>query len=161
MTFTRFRVLLVVALVGGVLAWAGGRVYVSRASALPRMPWATAALLGLLALSVLVAALTLRGRLQHRPGRRPVPPLGAARFAVLAKASSHAGALLCGAYLGLAVVLAPDLETALARAQLLPVGLSALAAGALVGAGLLLEHVCRLPPQEREDVDRNGPSAAA
>jgi hypothetical protein len=161
-SFTRLRVLGLIALVGGVLAWAGGRVWVSRAATLPRVPLASAALLALVAVAVLLAALSLRGRLAHRPGRRPVPPLGAARFAVLAKASSHAGALLCGGYLGLLVVVVPDLETAAARAQLLSVGLSALAAALLVGAGLLLEHVCRLPPGERGADDQDdGPSAAA
>lgn len=162
MTFTRLRVLLVIALVGGVLTWAGGRVWVSRTSSLPRVPIATAILLALLACAVLVAALSLRGRLQHRPGRRPVPPLGAARFVVLAKASSHAGALLCGGYLGLMVVLLPEIETSLARAQLFAVGLSALAAGLLCGAGLLLEHVCRLPPEEHPgDHDKDDPSRTA
>jgi hypothetical protein len=162
-TATRWRVLLVIALVGGVLTWAGARVAASRASGIPRVPITTAALLGLLAVAVLLAALSLRGRLQGRPGRRPVPPLGAARFAVLAKAASHAGAALVGVYAGLALFYLPALDTGLRREQVVATGASAVAAALLVGAGLVLERICRVPPEDRgEDRDRSdGPSAAA
>lgn len=144
---TRAGTLLALAIGAGLVAY--GAVDLFRLD-LPPMPWTLpVALLGL-ALGVVVTALALRGRLRGDPDAKPIDPLAAARTVVLAKACSHAGALLGGAYAGVAVYLVLEYESDERRTDALVTALSALAAAALLAAGLLLERFCRVPPSDDE-----------
>jgi hypothetical protein len=88
------------------------------------------------------------------PGGEPVDPLAVARYAVLAKASSLAGAIFTGWYAGLLPWLwfeagrLPD-----AANDLPPTVGGLLASAALVAVALWLERACRVPepPGEAED----------
>lgn len=113
----------------------------------------------LLAFAVVEAALgaSLRARIQRRPGTRPVQPLTAAKAVALAKASSLAGAITLGAWLGVLGYVLP------LRAQLPPAAsdsitavIGAVCAAALVASGLWLEHCCRTPnfPDVHQPEDR-------
>ncbi len=112
------------------------------------IPGLSAAALWLLAIAVATWAALLGPRLRKAPGTTPVPPLAAARAAVLGMAASRMGALVAGMYLGIVGGTWSALDT--------PAGLStvtasaASAAGALgaVAAGLWLERICRLPKGE-------------
>jgi hypothetical protein len=89
-----------------------------------------------------------------RASQEPVEPLTVARFAVLAKASSLAGALFLGFYAGLLpwlVIEASRLPDA--AADLPPAVGGLLASGALLGAALWLERACRVPkpPGDEEE----------
>ena len=93
----------------------------------------------------------LRARIRHEPGTRPVQPLVAARAVLLAKASSVAGAVVGGAWLGLLVFTAPQAGTIPAAASdtaAAAVGLGC--ALVLVGGALWLEHCCRTPDDTNE-----------
>ncbi|RJK96033.1 DUF3180 domain-containing protein [Vallicoccus soli] len=143
MTPTRPAVL--VALVLGALAVAAGVLLLARPS-LPAVPWTLPVALGTVAAGLLAASLSFRRRLRGAPGARPYDPLQAARMVVLAKACSHAGAVLAGAYGGVALALVLTSSSPARRAD---AGLSALAALAALGVlavGLLLERFCRVPP---------------
>ncbi|MGN6332559.1 MAG: DUF3180 domain-containing protein [Motilibacteraceae bacterium] len=124
---------------------------------LPPVPWSLPAALAVVDLGVLVAALSFRRRLRGLPGAKPYDPLHAARMVVLAKACSHAGAVLAGAYGGLALALALVSSSAARRQDALFSGLAALAALGLVAVGLLLERFCKLPP--RDDADHDADTA--
>lgn len=107
----------------------------------------------LLAVTELVMAKVVRDRVMHRrdragrPPARPLHPLQVARAAVLAKASSTAGAVVLGGYSGLLAWTLPRRdELTVAASDALVSGLSALAALALVIAALVLEWACRRPP---------------
>ena len=107
----------------------------------------------LLTVTELAMAKVVRDRLTHRldrygrPPARPLHPLQVARAAVLAKASSTAGAVVLGAYSGLFAWTLPRRdELTVAGSDALVAGLSALAALALVLAALVLERACRTPP---------------
>ena len=113
----------------------------------------------LLAFAVVEAVLgfTVRARIRRRPGTRPMPALTAAKAVLLAKASSLAGALVAGAWLGVLGYLLPrrsDLTAAAADTVAAVIG--AVCAVALVAAGLWLEHCCRTPdpPLPRDAADR-------
>jgi hypothetical protein len=69
-------------------------------------------------------------------------------MAALAKAASHAGALLIGAYAGVVLYLLGGDESPLRRERALVAGAAALASVALVAAGLFLERVCRVQPPD-------------
>lgn len=157
MSRTRFRLLAGIALATGALSWSLLRVWTLRSGALPQVPWSAAVVLAVFGATVLVAAALLRPRLRHKPGTRPVPPLVAARFAVLALASSRAGAVLTGLYAGYLLVVVPDLETGYRRGLALAAGACVLGSLLLTVAGLVLERVCRIPPEDGQQA--NGQAA--
>jgi hypothetical protein len=125
----------------------------------PQLPVYAPVTLVLLAVTELGMAKVVSDRLAHRldrrgrPRGRPLHPMQVARAAVLAKASSTAGAVLLGAYAGLfAWTLPRRAEQAFAERDALISGLSALSALALVAAALVLERACRTP--DDRDLER-------
>jgi len=148
---TKIRMLLAVAVVAGLLSWSLARAWAARSGTVPQVPWSAAVVIGVFAAAVLAAAAFLRPRLRRRPGHRPLHPLVAARFAVLALASSRAGAALIGLYGGFAVSVLDDLDTDYRRRLAVVAGVCVAAGVLLTVAGLVLERVCRLPPDEPED----------
>lgn len=151
MTPTRRSVLLalavVVAAVGGGLGSA-----LDSFGAPPAVPRSAPGALVLLAAIVLAVALALRARLrdvrERRPGARPVDPLLAARAVVLAKSAALGGALVGGLYAGYTAYLVIDLANAARRGLALRSGLCVVGGVLLVAVGLLLERVCRIPPED-------------
>ena len=91
-------------------------------------------------------ARVVRDKVRGRSAGRPLHPIQVARAAVLAKASSLAGAILLGLYGGVFAWTFLRRDTyATAGDDARVAGLSALAALALVAAALLLERACRTP----------------
>lgn len=120
---------------------------------LPNLPLYAPVTLVLLTITELGMAKVVRDRLAHRldrsgrPPARKLHPMQVARAAVLAKASSTAGAVLLGAYAGLLAWTLPRRdELTVAASDALVAALSAVAALSLVVAALLLERACRTPP---------------
>jgi Protein of unknown function (DUF3180) len=149
------RPLLIAAVVAATafLTWAIVR---TSYAALPLLPWTAAPTLALLGLGEAYTALFIRQRVRRRPGTRPIEPLVVARLAALAKASSHASAVIAGAFAGIAVHLVgmldkPDPE----RDFLVSVG-TFLAAVALIAGALFLEYACRVPKEPKDKRDRPG-----
>lgn len=139
-------------LVGGLAAAAAGWLLLSFFyGRMPPLPWLpTVTVAGLAALEAFLAQNTA-ARIRHRPGAGPVDPLAVARYAVLAKASSLAGALFAGFSAGLLGWLA--LEPTKAATDDIPAAISALiASSALIAAALWLERSCRVP-DEPDDSD--------
>lgn len=147
------RPLLLIAVVLGVAAvtWAVLRfTYMS----LPPLPWTAAPTLLLLALGEIVTAVNIRARIQRRPDTKPIEPLVVARLAALAKASSHAAAVLAGVFGGFLLELADSLDKATPRRDFIVSTGTALAALALVAGALFLEHSCRVPKGPDDEHDR-------
>ncbi|WP_148308353.1 DUF3180 domain-containing protein [Actinoplanes friuliensis] len=113
---------------------------------MPRLPWLPIIVLATLAIAEAVLAQNTSARIQRKPGAPRVDPLAVARFVVLAKASSLAGALFGGFSAGLLAWLA--LEPTRAARDDVPAAVGGVAAAlALVGAALWLERSCRVPEQ--------------
>jgi len=94
----------------------------------------------------------LRGRVDRRPGSKPVEPLVAARAVLVAKASALGGALVAGLWAGLLLYVAPRAGTVTAAASdTVSAVVGLVCAVVLVGGALWLEHSCRAPedPEER------------
>lgn len=151
MTRTTWRLLVGIVLVGAAVTWALLQVWTSRYGGLPDVPWPTAVALALFGGAVLVAAIALRPRLQHREGHRPVDPLVSARFGVLSLACSRAGALFIGVYGAFLAAALTDLSIDFRRHVAIVSGACVLAAALLMAAGLVLERVCRLPARPDDD----------
>ncbi len=149
---TRIRVLAGVAVVVGVLAWAAALLWDDRRGTLPSVPWSAPLVLGFLAAVVGSLAWVLRTRFNAlRAGRvdaRPVDPMFASRSLGLAKASALVGALVAGLYAGFGVFLARDLAVDVRRERALLCLVAVVAAVLLAVAGLWLERVLRVPPDE-------------
>nr|MDT0664718.1 DUF3180 domain-containing protein [Micromonospora sp. DSM 115978] len=132
-----------------LVAVAGGLGYLLVAwtyRSLPTLPRTAPVSLFLVALVELQTASITRRRLRGGPGTKPIDPLVVARLAVLAKASSLAGAAFVGlwaAAFGYAISHTAEFGTAADDA--LTAGLGAAAALLLVVAALLLDRVCRVP----------------
>ena len=152
MTFTRARDLVVAAVIAGVLVNLLLRLSYGDVPTLPQLAGTT---LLFFAIAEVVLGNTLRARIQQRPGSRPVQALTAAKAVVLAKASSLAGAITGGAWLGvLSYVLPLRSQLASAASDTLTALIGALCAAALVAAALWLEYCCRTP-NGPDDTDRS------
>src|SRR5262249_57948220 len=87
----RARTLVLTAVICAVGMWLLlGQVYTS----LPLLPWSGVPALALLAIAEAICGRSVRARLRGRG--TPIPPIAVARLAVLAKASSLAGAAIGG-----------------------------------------------------------------
>lgn len=137
---------------------------------LPPMIWPPVIIIGGLAVFEAAVAQNLWARIHDRGPRlatrresgsdkEPVEPLAVARFAVLAKASSLAGALFAGFYAGYVPwLLVESARLPGAAADLPPTVGGLVASGLLLAAALWLERACRIP--ESSDDDENGSDSA-
>jgi hypothetical protein len=149
MTFTKPRQLVLPGVIAVALVYVGARVgYTS----LPPLPTLAGASLLLIAVLDTVLALNLRARIKRRAGYEPVEAVTAARSVALAKASSLAGAIMSGVWIGLLAYLLPErtlFEAARSDVTSAVVGL--ISAAALIAAGLWLEHCLRSPDKQDDE----------
>lgn len=160
MTPTRKRNLLLLGMMALFIGATVERVYLATTGlVVPMSVWTPAAVASML-IALTMWALTVRRRLMHvararherkSPGtpfvmkEPPLDSITAARTVALAFAASRAGAMLCGLYLGMALLLlqhwgSPDVEW---RAALAAV--TAVLSFVLVVVALWLERMCKLP----------------
>lgn len=150
---TRPATLVVAVLGAAAVAWLGiSRFY----GDIPHLPWLPAVTVAALALLEGLAAFATKARIERRPGTTPVDPLAVARYAVLARASSLAGALFLGLYGGMLIwLLTQRSRLAAASDDVAPAAAGTVASAALVAAALWLEFSCRVPkpPEDNEEPD--------
>jgi uncharacterized protein DUF3180 len=148
---TRIWVLLVVAVVVAAATWLLlGLLY----RQLPPLPWTSVPTLLILALAEAYSGATLRARLTGRSTAKPVEPIGVARMAAFAKASSYAAALIAGVAAGFSLYLLGSLEKAVPRQDALA-AVGTLAAAVVFGAAaLFLENCCRIRKRPDDEDDR-------
>jgi hypothetical protein len=141
--FTRARDLIAIAAIAGVLVNLLLQLSYGDVPTLPQLAGTT---LLFFAIAEVVLGNMLRARIHQRPGARPVQALTAAKAVVLAKASSLAGAITGGAWLGvLSFVLPLRSQLSSAASDTLTASIGMICAAALVAAALWLEHCCRTP----------------
>ena len=149
MKYTRWRDLLIIFAVFGVLAHLALQFAYD---SLPPLPLLAGATLLLLAAAELAFSFVVRTRVGGRSAEGPLPPQTGLRALALAKASSVLGALMAGAWLGLLVYVLPRRLHLTSGSGDLRAGLVGLvSAAALVAAGMWLEYCLRTP----QDGDRH------
>jgi hypothetical protein len=154
MKFTRIRDLLSTVLVAALVVYV---VIGQNYGAIPSPPTPAGTALVIIAVVNVVVALNLRPRIARKPDARPLDPLAAARAVRLAKASSVAGAVMAGAWLGLLAYVAPRYtELAAAESDTVTSVIGIACALILIGCALWLEYTCRTP---RND-DRSEPRSS-
>jgi hypothetical protein len=129
-------------------------------SSLPLLPWTMVPSLLLLALGELYTGLVTRARIQRRPNTKPIEPLVAARLAALAKASSHAAAVIAGGFAGMVIYLASSLDKPTPRRDFFVSAGTALAAIGLILAAMFLEYACRVPKRPDDEDEHHSTSRA-
>jgi len=136
-------------------AWLVLRVLEGQGVTPPPVPWSV--VLVCLVISAVVLRMGWAVR-QFLRGKRPdLDPLRAARTAVLAKASCHTGSLLLGWYLAQVLLVLPDLDIEPRRDRAVAAAIAAAGAALLAVVGLVVEHMCRVPPPP--DAEEAGPDA--
>lgn len=145
---TRFRSLLALFVVGGVLGYAFARVTIAVNGVAPQIQWSSVVVLLAAAAIVLVVANSTY-RTLHRERRR-IAAHRAVRYLLIAKASALVGAIVAGGYLGFAVPFVDQLDVRLPQERVLRSVFAALAAVVLAVGGLLLERACRIPKDKDE-----------
>lgn len=152
MTFTKPRQLVVPAVIAAALVYLGAR---AGYGGLPPLPPLAGATLLLIAVVDLVIALALRPRIRRKPGFEPVEAITAARSVALAKASSLAGAIMLGVWVGLLAYLVPIMpQVVAAKSDATSAVIGLVSAAALIAAGLWLEHCLRNPDKPEDDEDQ-------
>ena len=152
---TRPATLIVAFLATAALSWLGISHFYGD---IPRLPWLPAVTVAALALLEGLAAFATKARLDRRPGTHPIDPLVVARYAVLARASSLAGALFLGLYGGALIWLLTQRSRLVAASDdVTPAAAGTIASAALVGAALWLEYACRVPKPPEDDSDGDNP----
>ncbi len=155
MTPTRARDLVAVALGTAILVHLLVQL---RYGSLPPLPTLAGTTLLAFAAAETVLGFTVRDRIRRYPRTRPVQALTAAKAVALAKASSVAGALVLGAWLGVLGYVAPRWDNFPAAASDTVAALiGAVCAAALVAAGLWLEYCCRTPEDPQREQPELGP----
>jgi hypothetical protein len=166
---TQPATLLVAALAAAAAAW----LLISNLyQQIPPMIWPPVILIAGIAMAETALAQQLWARIHNRgwaarsrpagAGRpEPLEPLVVVRYALLAKASSVAGAILAGAYAGFLPWLAIESTRLTGAGSDLPPAIGGLvASAALVAAAWWLERACRVPePDERDRPGRGHPEA--
>jgi hypothetical protein len=143
MTFTRARDLIAAGVVAAVVVNVLLRLSYGDVPTLPQPAGTT---LLAFAIAEVVLGSTLRARIRQQPGSRPIQALTAAKAVLLAKASSLAGAITLGAWVGVLLYVFPlRSQLASAASDTITAVIGALCAAALVAAALWLEYCCRTP----------------
>ncbi len=146
---TSISALIVAALAAAAVAWLLLSIFYAE---WPPLPWLPIIVIAGLAVMETFLAQNTAARIQRKPGAPRVDPLAVARYAVLAKASSLAGALYAGFSTGVLAWLL--LEPTRAARDDVPAAVGGVVASlALVGAALWLERACRVPDRP-DDTDQ-------
>jgi hypothetical protein len=128
---------------------------------IPNITFLPGLTLAALAVMEAVAAHNTKAKIEKKPRRGSVNPLLVARYAVLAKASSLAGAIFAGAYGGVAAwAVSQHGQLRVADADLPPSVAGLVGALALVGGALALERACRVPDPPDDDDKSDGTGSA-
>jgi len=146
---TTWQTLLALVLVVGAVSYAGLSVLESRSGTVVPVPSLMWAGIGVIAVVVVLLGRSVR-RLTEGKGTR-MDALRAARVAMLAKASTLSGAAFAG-YFGAQLLIAwTNLGAPALREHAVAAGAAALAGAVLAAAGVVVEHWCRLPPEDDPD----------
>jgi hypothetical protein len=149
MVVTRWSTLVAIAVGVAAVTDVGASIMVGRGVTIPDVGRLVAPIELVIAAVVFILGWSVR---QFLHGNRPgLDPIRAAQTAMLAKASSYAGAIMVGWYGGLALHLISDATVPGNSARALVAGLAAGGALVLSVIGLVVEHFCRIPPPDDPD----------
>lgn len=148
---TRWRDLIAVAVLAGVIGYLLLRLNYQRLPALPALTGIPAAVIGL---GEVIAGIGVRGRIRGRGAA--IAPLSVARTVAVAKASALAAAAFGGLWIGALGYLIPMSGDVVAAADDRTAGLIGLIGAVVMLAGALVLERCCLAPPDRWPPDTDG-----
>lgn len=152
MSSLRFLPLALCTLGGAVIGYLLMLVMSARGLMAPVLDYSALFSMGAVSAITLVLGIRVK-RFTSGRSRNRVEPIAAARILVLAQAGAYAGAVICGWHLSLmAALLAASGPSPTATRAIVLAGAGAL----MVIIGLIVQHLCKLPP---EDTDENADGA--
>jgi O-antigen ligase len=152
---TRPLTLVLLAVLGGGIAWLAETALASSGRPILIPPFTLSVALILIGAIIVVMAVPVR-RVSRGVANARIDPFYATRVVMLAKASSLSGALLGGGGIGIVGYLLS--RSVLPAAGSVTMGLAtALGAILLLVAGLVAEHWCFIPPDDDEKQDDGRP----
>ncbi len=148
---TRFRALLLYALIGAAVTVLVMLAVTSYELTVPTVPWSTPVLLFVAALAgtVLARVTYVKNHVVHQVQ----DPMRAVAVLAIAKAMLIGGSLLAGGYLVFGLFSVSHLDAPLPRQRLVVGLITTVASVAVVVAGWALERACRAPKDEDENPD--------
>ncbi|OUE29989.1 hypothetical protein BFL35_12225 [Clavibacter michiganensis] len=159
MTRTRSTTLIALLIAGAAVGWFAENALLMSGQALLIPPLTLGATLLIVGIVLIALAWPIRQTTRGRRAGR-VDPFRATRVVLLAKASALAGALLAGITGGvLAFVLARPVLPGASSVGLAVAG--TVGAVVLLVAGLVAEHWCTVPPDDRDDPRPGDPAREA
>lgn len=147
MTRTKPLILVLLAVLGGGIAWFVETVMVASGQAVIVPPLTLGLALLLIGVIIVIMALPVR-RVTRGEQKAHIDPFYATRVVVLAKASSLSGAILAGAGLGIIGFLITRSVVPLGSVTVALT--TAIGAIILLVAGLVAESMCAIPPADDE-----------
>lgn len=141
--------LAVTALIGALLGGLVPAGFELAGAITPTVAWSGVVTLAFLAILLLTLAANTWRTLHRR--RLTVDPQRAVGLLLLGRASALAGSLVAAGYLAFALTFLGSADAALPRERLVRGLLAALAAGAVLIGGLLLERACRVPEADLDE----------
>jgi hypothetical protein len=155
MTPARISTALLTAVVSAAVCWVVLDIWTgSGGNPLP-LSWSAVAVTIALVALVVAAGLPVRRWVRGRRDRA-LDPLVAARTAVLAKAAAYGGAVMVGWYLSQGLLILPDLVGA-RRERFVIALVAAVSAVGVSVAGFVVQHWCRIPPDDGDTPDPTDP----
>lgn len=153
---TSLRLLIVLAVIGAASGWAVATIVAGWTGRSLPLPVLAGSALWLLAIALFSWGWSVRPRILARsermPQAEPMPPLLAARVAVLTMAVSRMGSFVGGLYFGVVVAtLAEGLTTPAAEQAFWSALLASSGAVAAGAAALWIERACVLPGSPEDD----------
>ncbi|HIW45858.1 MAG TPA: DUF3180 domain-containing protein [Candidatus Yaniella excrementigallinarum] len=150
MSSIRVGWVVVVAVVAAIMGWLGGFWAAESGWATPVLGYsAVITLLAVMAIELVLGIRVLRDR--QRPVADRLHPVTATRTLILAQAGTYAAAAIGGWHLGILLHRVP--QAGFGSKVVTEASVQVITALLLVVVGFLVEHWCRIPP---EDSDANG-----
>lgn len=145
MSKLKLRWIILCAAIGAVAGWLALRLFTSAGRYAPVLDYS--ALFSLAAVCAVVLFLGIRVK-RSSMGKAHFEPIAAARTLVLAQASAYAGAVITGWHMPsiLTMWLGSGQSPTLTRALVL-----ATAGVLMVVIGYIVQHLCKLPPEDTDD----------
>jgi hypothetical protein len=147
---TRIATLAWTSLIAIPIGWSIGRLVHNATAELLPIPALLPAFLVLFAAAMFAGARAVRGWIRERRHDRHLGPLQVARILALAKAAEYFGAVIVGAYVGIAGIAIDHLAVPMGREGLLMAGLVAVAGALATVAAVVLERSCLVPPSDED-----------
>ena len=158
LTTTKPSLLVSLALLSGSLGWALAHLWSRWFDTQMPLPGLTAVTMWTLAITLFIWTLSIRSKVNPKPGQPRVHPLVAARSAALALSASRTGALAFGFYTGVLLVNLALPHSDARHSRIVISALVIVASSCFTLIALWLERICQIPKPPTDEKNLASPA---